>query len=100
MVGINWTRQAIEDIHEIREYYKVRSSKFAEQLTDKIFEKGDSLQQFPKLGRMVPELNKKQIRELIYLSYRIIYRIVSDDKIDILAVHSGLRPLTELSIFE
>ena len=100
MVRINWTRQAIEDIHEIREYYKVRSAKFTEQLTDKIFEKGDSLQQFPKLGRMVPELHKKQIRELIYLSYRIIYRIVSDDKIDILSVHSGLRPLTELSIFE
>lgn len=85
--------------YEIREYYKVRSAKFTEQLTDKFFEKGDSLQKYPQLGRMVPELHKKQIRELIYLSYRIIYRIVSDDKIDILAVHSGLRPLTEQSIF-
>ncbi|MCK5700830.1 MAG: type II toxin-antitoxin system RelE/ParE family toxin [Cyclobacteriaceae bacterium] len=99
MVKVNWTRQAIEDIHEIREYYKIRSATFTEQLTDKIFEKGDSLQRFPQLGRMVPELHKKQIRELIYLNYRIIYRIVSDDKIDILAVHSGLRPLTEQSIF-
>jgi toxin ParE1/3/4 len=99
MVKVNWTHQAIEDIHEIREYYKVRSEKFTEQLTDKIFEKGDSLQKFPQLGREVPELNNKQIRELIYLNYRIIYRIVSGKKIDILAVHSGLRPLTEQSIF-
>ncbi len=37
MVRVNWTRQAIEDIHEIREYYKVRSEKFTDQLKKLIF---------------------------------------------------------------
>lgn len=95
MVKINWTRQAIEDIHEIREYY----SQYAEQLTDNIFEKADYLIQHPELGRMVPELEKAEVRELIYKNYRIIYRIVSEIQIDIIAVHNGLRPLTEESIF-
>lgn len=99
MVKINWTRQAIEDIYEIREYFRPQSEKYAEQLTDKIFEKADNLEQYPQMGRIVPELERPEIRELIYKNYRIIYHVVSVDRIDILAVHNGLRPLTEESIF-
>lgn len=50
-------------------------------------------------GRMVPELERPEIRELIYKNYRIIYHVVSIERIDVLAVHKGLRPLTEESIF-
>lgn len=98
-IKINWTRQAIEDIYEIREYYRPRSAKYAAQLTDKIFEKGDGLEKYPQIGRIVPELERPEIRELIYKNYRLIYHVVSADQIDILAVHNGLRPLTEESIF-
>lgn len=28
----------------------------------------------PEMGRIVPELNKKQFRELLFGNYRIIYR--------------------------
>jgi addiction module RelE/StbE family toxin len=100
MVKINWTRQAIENIHEIREYFSSQAKQFAERVTDKIFEKTTNLEQYPQMGRIVPELNKPEIRELIFRNYRIIYRIVSDDQIDIIAVHNGFRPLTEESLFE
>jgi len=100
MVKINWTRQAIEDIYEIREYYRPRSEKYAEQLTEKVFEKANHLKQYPQMGRMVPEVERSEIRELIYKNYRIIYHVVSDNQIDILAVHNGLRPLSEDSIFD
>ena len=100
MAKINWTTQAIEDIYELSEYYIVRSQKYADQLTNKIFEKVLILENFSKAGRIVPELNRKQIRELVFSNYRIIYRIVSNTQIDILAIHNGLRPLTEESIFE
>ncbi|MGB3588958.1 MAG: type II toxin-antitoxin system RelE/ParE family toxin [Tunicatimonas sp.] len=99
MVKVNWTRQAIEDIYEIREYYQPRSAKYAEQLTNKIFEKETLLEKHPQIGRMVPEVEQEEIREMIYKNYRIVYHVVSDERIDILTVHNGLRPLTEESIF-
>ncbi len=99
MVKIRWTRKAIDDIHALREFFKHQSEKYAEQLTDRIFEKADYLEHYPEIGRMVPELERPEIRELIYKNYRIIYYIVSNDRIDILAVHNGLRPLTGESIF-
>jgi len=100
MAKVNWTRQAIEDVYEIREYYRPPSIKYAEQLTDKIFEKEAILEQHPMAGRMVPELEKSEIRELIFKNYRIIYYVVSIERIDVLAVHKGSRPLTDRSIFE
>jgi len=48
MVKVNWTRQTIENIYEISEYFNHQSKQFAEQLTDKIFEKAKNLEQFPK----------------------------------------------------
>lgn len=41
MVKINWTTQAIEDIYQISEYHRQYSTKYAEQIIDKIFEKNE-----------------------------------------------------------
>ncbi len=100
MAKVNWTRQAIEDIHEIREYYNHLSPKYADELTDKIFEKAGYIEKYAQIGRVVPELEREDVRELIYKNYRIIYRIITEKKIDIIAVHNSARPLTEDSIFD
>ena len=94
MVKIRWTRKATEDIYALREFFKGHSEKYAEQLTEKIFEKAEYLEHYPEIGRIVPELDRPEIRELIFKNYRIVYYVVSSDYIDILAVHNGLRLLT------
>nr|WP_223807583.1 type II toxin-antitoxin system RelE/ParE family toxin [Pseudanabaena sp. UWO311] len=47
---------------------------------------------FPNSGRMLPEINLEQIREVIEANYRIIY-YVGSDRIDILAVVHGAKNL-------
>ena len=99
MAKVNWTRQAVEDIYEIREYYEKLSPTYAEELTDQIFEKEKYIAQHPRIGRMVPELERDDVRELIYKNYRVIYLILESEDIDILTVHNSTRPLTDDSIF-
>lgn len=99
MVKINWTKRAVESIYEIQEYLLTKSESFVKVFTDKIFEKVDLLINFPESGRMLPELERPDIRELIYKNYRIIYKIVSEEEIDILFVHNSYRPLNEDSLF-
>ena len=53
------------------------------------------LQEFPKIGRMVPEFSDENIRELIYGWYRIIYQIRVDDCFVVAIVH-GRRDLLRL----
>ncbi|MGA9771887.1 MAG: type II toxin-antitoxin system RelE/ParE family toxin [Blastocatellia bacterium] len=49
---------------------------------------------FPLSGRVVPEYNKAQIREVIEGQYRIIYYI-KPDQINVLAVIHGAQQIPE-----
>jgi len=40
---------------------------------DEAVEKVRRLEQFPRMGRMVPEIQDEALRELIHRSYRIVY---------------------------
>ena len=51
-----------------------------------IREKTDALDELPRKGRRVPELNEDTVRELGLYSYRILYEIKSNDLIEVLAV--------------
>ncbi|MBK7309461.1 MAG: type II toxin-antitoxin system RelE/ParE family toxin [Sphingobacteriaceae bacterium] len=47
---------------------------------------------FPQSGRMVPEKNLAEIRELIEGNYRIFYRL-GKGKITILRIHNAARKI-------
>ncbi len=48
----------------------------------------------PQSGRMVPEYEDQQLRELIVFPYRMVYR-VRQDRLDIIAVFHGAQRLPE-----
>lgn len=52
---------------------------------DALFDKVEILKVGAEIGRKVPELNRNDVRELIFGNYRIIYRILKN-KIAILTV--------------
>jgi len=45
----------------------------------KMIEKTDQLIEQPESGRIVPEYNEPNLRELIFANYRVIYRIRIDE---------------------
>lgn len=100
MVKITWSKQAIEDIHRIQEYYSSFSVKFSVNLIDQIFEKESLIRDHPEIGRIVPEVNNKNIREIIFRNFRIVYAIFDLQRISILAIHESSRPLSSISIFD
>ena len=58
-------------------------------MIDRLTKRSEQIAAFPRSGRMVPEYEAPDIREVIERPYRIIYRIKTD-QIDILAVvHSA-----------
>jgi plasmid stabilization system protein ParE len=75
MAEIIWTDQALEDIESIAEYISRDSFHYAQLAVRKIFGTVKRLSLFPESGRIVPEIEQKNIKELILGNYRIIYRI-------------------------
>lgn len=96
MAKVNWTFQALEDLSDIAELLAQNSSSYASHLVKLILEKTDLLQSFPELGRVVPELKIKSIRELVIKKYRIIYMLSSDKEVNILAVRHSSKPLGDI----
>ncbi|NUO08892.1 MAG: type II toxin-antitoxin system RelE/ParE family toxin [Candidatus Brocadia sp.] len=90
MAKIKWTLQALEDVEAVVNFIKRDSRYYARMFAIKVFEAVDRLELFPESGRVVPELNRKEIREVIIGNYRIIYRI-RDELVEILTVYHSSR---------
>ena len=63
-------------------------------MVDLLTRRSEQISKFPSSGRIVPEFETEQIREVIEGSYRIIYYI-KPDQIDVLAVIHGSQQITE-----
>lgn len=92
MVEVKWTKNALDDLDDIGNYISKDSPKYAKILVNQIFELSNNLEQFPNIGRKVPEYDNPKIRELLFKSYRIIY-LVKMDHLEIISVFHGSRKL-------
>jgi toxin ParE1/3/4 len=92
MAQVRWTPQAADDLDAIAEFIARDSPQFAGLFVADILQSVDRLADFPASGRMVPEIGEKSIREVIFGSYRIIYRLRSE-AVEVLTVHHGARLL-------
>ena len=87
---IIWSEESLEDIESIAKYIEKDSMAYAKSVVRNIFLKVNILPDFPLIGRVVPEYQDENIRELFIYSYRLIYKI--DKKfISIIAVIHGKR---------
>jgi addiction module RelE/StbE family toxin len=93
---IDWSPEALEDLEAIAEYIARDSRFYAQSVVRKMLDMAESLVDFPKMGRVVPELSDKNIRERFVYSYRLIYE-VRDSQIVIVAIVHGKRLLINVS---
>lgn len=93
MVQIKWLKSAKQDLKEIYDYIALDSKRYAQLQVERIQQKTELLKNQIRLGKVVDEIQKPDIRELVEGHYRIIYRIVKVDEIHILMVHHGARNL-------
>ena len=86
-VEVIWQPQALENISDIADFISKESINYARIQIERFFERATILETFPLSGRIVPELGTEQLPELIIGSYRMIYYVVSDQRVEILTVH-------------
>src|SRR6266536_1493696 len=66
---------ANSDLHDIVSYIALHNADAAVRLGNALSKRTEILAEFPDLGRVVPEFSRPDLRELVHLSYRIIYRV-------------------------
>jgi plasmid stabilization system protein ParE len=97
MAEIRWTLQALDDVEAISDYIARDSAHYAQLFVNKIFDAAKMIEIFPESGRVVPEISRQNIREVILGNYRIIYRI-RPGLAEILTVYHSARLLDKDSV--
>ncbi len=85
---IRWTKEALYNIQEIEDFISQDNPTAAIKFTDKLISLVEKIIEFPKRGRIVPELSIEQIREILYKNYRIVY-LVKKNSLEVLTVFEG-----------
>jgi toxin ParE1/3/4 len=87
---VRWTTPAWQDVEEAARFIARDSPRYAVVLQREAQAAAQSLRQFAKRGRVVPERGDERIRELIVArSYRLLYTISGDEVHVIAFIHSA-----------
>jgi toxin ParE1/3/4 len=91
MGQINWTDKSVAHLKSIHDYIAEDSPLYAVNFVTSLVKATDKLKIFPMCGRIVPEFEHSTIhlREVIYHGYRIIYRITTNQDIEIVTIAHG-----------
>ena len=87
-----WAEPAYQDLYAIAQYIAQDNPHAAKRWIAMLIKRTGQLEAFPESGRIVPELNRDDIRELIIKNYRIVYQR-TDTTVTIVTVFEGHRLL-------
>lgn len=78
-----WTESALAQLQAIHDYLAHTSPEYALRIVDRLRARSIQIAAFPFSGRMVPEYDLNEVREVLEGPYRLIY-----------SSRDQLRPLT------
>jgi len=90
---VSFTESAYADLEDIENYISEDSPAVARKFISRIFDRIDQLYMYPESGKFLPEIKDNKLCELLLNKYRIIYRIVDEEHIDVIRVIHGARLL-------
>jgi toxin ParE1/3/4 len=79
MAEVIWSPNAVDDLDAIGEYIARDSVDAACVFVSRLIDAVEHLQQFPRSGRVIPEVGDENCREVVYGAYRLMYRLEGED---------------------
>jgi plasmid stabilization system protein ParE len=95
-VRVVWTLTALGHLESIHQFVARTSPAYAALLLDRILERGAQIGAFPHSGRVVPERQREDIREVFEPPYRLMYQVTADAVYVLAVIHGRRADLGEL----
>jgi toxin ParE1/3/4 len=87
---IRWTPRALQDLREIGAFISRDSPNAARRWVDRLQNHAETVIDAPRSGRVVPEFEREDVREVLLKGYRIVYTL-SEEEIAFVAILEGHR---------
>ena len=84
-MNVNFTPQAVEDLHAIRDWIAEDDERAADRVLSRIRQTAMMIGQFPLMGR-AGQVHDTREFSVVGLPYLIVYRIASATDLDVLTV--------------
>lgn len=85
-----WSPRAVRRASEAAVFIAKDNPAAAERWVRALFGAVQDLSRLPQRGRVVPEVGRPEIREIIFRGYRVVYRI-SPRWVEVLTIRHGKR---------
>ena len=92
---IRYTKRALGDLVAIGDYIAADNQAAAAKWIARLRERIERAHETPRAGRIVPELEREEVREVFLRTYRLVYRVESTG-ITVLTVFEGHRLLDDV----
>ena len=92
MLPLRWTERAVTNLADIADFISQNSAVYAEGVVLRIDQQLALLRLHPHLGKLAPEADDLDVRELVIDSFRVFYR-PRPDCIELLAIVHGRQQL-------
>jgi toxin ParE1/3/4 len=94
-VRVFWTDAALNQLEAIRDYLSQTSPDYAHRVVERLVNRSEQIAAFPRSGRMVPEYEIDEVRQVVESTYRLIY-LIKEEQVEILAVmHTSRKGLPQ-----
>ena len=97
MTELIWSPRSVADLEEIRAYIETDAPAWADLTVRRLVAAVERLRQFPDSGRMVPERQSPELREVVSGKCRIVYRR-RPGTVEIATVFRGSREFSALGL--
>jgi len=88
-MSVAWTEAALADLQALRQWIARDSEPLADRILAKIMDSLDQAIAFPRIGRVVAERGDESVRELLFRTFRIIYKAVPEGIAVLSVLHGG-----------
>ena len=90
-----WTDAALNQLEAVRDFLSRTSPEYAQRIAERLVNRSEQIAAFPRSGRMVPEYEIDEVRQVVEGSYRIIY-LIKENQIEVLAIiHTSRKGLPQ-----
>jgi toxin ParE1/3/4 len=96
-VKVVWSPLADRQVDDAVEYIAHDDPMAALKWLEHVLERVKVLARFPDSGRIVPEIKREDVREIIVSPYRVMYRR-RDDRVEIVAIRHEARAFDEREV--
>lgn len=88
-MSVSWTEPALADLAALRTWVARDSEPLADRILAKIMGSLDQAIAFPRIGRVVAERGDESVRELLFRTFRIVYKAVPEGIAVLAVLHGG-----------